>query len=185
MSSEPKESPKSNRLPFEPGQSRKKINSVEATAKPVKAKTPPKVPLKPQNSSPAAELANPKVKSALAKSVDSTPISQAGPSAGAIPAIVSQRMGRRMAFFSGVPTGLGVLTFFASYLIVTQGWFKLPNVAVLLVSMGWFGLGVIGLSYAALSASWDEERVGTRLGLEEFKTNFGRLTEAWKSRPKT
>jgi Photosynthesis affected mutant 68 len=104
---------------------------------------------------------------------------------GQIPAVVSQRMGRRMAFFSGIPTGLGVLTFFVSYLIVSQGWYKLPNVAVLLVSMGWFGLGVVGLSYGVLSSSWDEERVGTRLGTEEFKTNFDRLTSAWKSRQKT
>jgi VIT1/CCC1 family predicted Fe2+/Mn2+ transporter len=185
MSSDPKEPPQSNRLPFEPGQSRKKANASDTAAKSVKAKQAaakdaPKSPAQPQSGSPAAKSAS-KTQAATARQTKAQPPE---PDAGAIPAVVSQRMGRRMAFFSGIPTGLGVLTFLVSYLIVTQGWFKLPNVAVLLVSMGWFGLGVVGLSYGALSASWDEERVGTRLGSAEFKTNFGRLTEAWKSRPK-
>jgi len=87
----------------------------------------------------------------------------------------------RVALFSGTPTLLGVLTLVGSYFAVSQAWFPLPNVAVLLVSMGCFGLGVIGVSYGVLSASWDEDRKGTALGMEEFQTNFGRLREAWRS----
>ncbi len=184
MSSEPQEVPKSKRLPFEPGQSRKKAvasdSPAKSAAKPGKVKPQPKS--QPQSDRPAAQSASSQPKSSPAKSVGSSRPTTSD--SGTIPAIVSQRMGRRMAFFSGIPTGLGVLTFFVSYLVVTQDWFKLPNVAVLLVSMGWFGLGVVGLSYGALSTCWDEERFGTRLGIEEFKTNFGRLTAAWKSRPK-
>jgi hypothetical protein len=74
-----------------------------------------------------------------------------------------------------------MLTFVVSYFIVTKGVFKLPNSAVLLVSLGFFGLGVIGLSYGLLSASWDEERPGSLLGFEEFSTNLGRMTDAWKA----
>lgn len=99
----------------------------------------------------------------------------------AVPEIVSQRMARRMAFFCGIPTVLGMSTFVISYLIVSHHWFKLPNVAVLLVSLGFFGIGVLGLTYGVLSASWDEERVGSWLGLEEFSTNFTRMTEAWRA----
>jgi hypothetical protein len=52
---------------------------------------------------------------------------------------------------------------------------------VVLVSMGFFGLGVLGLSYGVLSASWDEEIPGTKLGWQEFTTNLGRMTSAWRS----
>lgn len=97
-----------------------------------------------------------------------------------IPEEVSRRMVRRMAIFSGIPTGLGISSFFIFYLIVSQDWFKVPNTAVLLVSFGLFGLGVLGLSYGILSTSWDEGRVGSWWGAEEFSTNFGRMTSAWR-----
>jgi hypothetical protein len=98
-----------------------------------------------------------------------------------IPEAVSKRMIRRMALLSGVPTALGVLTFVVSYLILTQTEFDLPHVAVVLVSMGFFGLGVLGLSYGVLSASWDENRVGTLLGWQDFTQNLGRTIAAWRS----
>lgn len=98
-----------------------------------------------------------------------------------IPEVVSKRMIRRMAIFSGIPTGLGIFSFFAFYLVVKQEWFNVPNTAVLLVSMGLFGLGVLGLSYGILSTSWDEDRVGTWWGWSDFTVNFGRLTSAWRS----
>ena len=44
-------------------------------------------------------------------------------------------MARRMALFCGVPTALGIATFVASYIVVSHGWFKPPNVAVVLVSI--------------------------------------------------
>lgn len=99
----------------------------------------------------------------------------------AIPAAVSQRMARRMAFFCGIPTALGMSTFVASYFILTNAWFKLPNIAVVLVSMGFFGLGVLGLTYGVLSSSWDEEVPGSLWGFPEFTTNFGRMTAAWRA----
>lgn len=98
----------------------------------------------------------------------------------AIPKVVSSRMARRMALLCGILTFLGVATFFVSYIIVSHGWMKLPNVAVLLTSMGFFGLGVLGLSYGVLSASWDEERVGGLLGWQEFKVNWGRMVQTWR-----
>ncbi len=99
---------------------------------------------------------------------------------GAIPEVVSRRMVKRMALFCGLPTLLGLATFPLSYVIVSQGWLELPNVAVLLVSMGGFGLGVLGLSYGALSASWDEDAGGSLLGWPEFRTNFGRVITSWR-----
>lgn len=97
-----------------------------------------------------------------------------------IPEVVSQRMLKRMLAFSGIPTSLGIVVFFVSYVLIVRQIVDLPNVAVLLTSMGCFGLGVVGLSYGALSASWDETRPGSWFGLDEFQVNFGRLVGAWR-----
>ena len=148
-----------NRLPFEPAKNRKKT-----------AKTPSKSSVKPEKKE---SKKTPKVQSAKG-----TPISKQDKE---IPKAVSQRMVRRMALLSGIPTSLGIATFFASYWIVTQTEIKLPNTAVLLVSLGCFGLGVLGLSYGVLSASWDERVPGSILGWTEFTANFGRMTAAWRS----
>ena len=102
----------------------------------------------------------------------------------AIPEVVSQRMIRRVAAFCGVPTFLGVSSLIVSYLLVTLADIQLPPIAVLLVNMGLFGLGVVGITYGVLSASWDEERPGTILGLAEFSTNWGRMTEVWRDTQK-
>lgn len=139
------------RLPFEPRQKRKKT---------------PKTQPAPAASEKATKLDK------------KTPVSK---EAMTIPDAVSKRMVRRMALLCGTPTVLGIITFFASYVLVKQVGLKLPNVAVVLTSMGFFGLGVLGLSYGVLSASWDEDVPGTTLGWQEFKTNWGRMTAAWRS----
>ncbi|NJN21422.1 MAG: DUF3464 family protein [Leptolyngbya sp. RL_3_1] len=97
-----------------------------------------------------------------------------------IPEVVSRRMLKRMLVFSGIPTSLGVAAFFLSYFLLVRHIAELPNVAVFLTTLGCFGLGVLGLSYGALSASWDEQAPGELLGIQEFRDNFGRLTQAWR-----
>ncbi|MEG3899474.1 MULTISPECIES: PAM68 family protein [unclassified Microcoleus] len=144
--------PPRQRLPFEPIANRKKT--------PKKPAEPLENPVKEDKQPPAQKTG--------------------GKQSQSIPEVVSRRMISRIALFCGVPTLLGISTFFVSYLIVSQGLFDLPNTAVLLVSMGCFGLGVLGLSYGVLSASWDEEVSGSSLGWEEFNTNFGRMREAWR-----
>lgn len=99
----------------------------------------------------------------------------------AIPEVVSKRMVKRMAFFSGIPTALGMSSFFIFYLVVSRGWFKVPPYAVFAVSLGLFGLGVLGLSYGIFSTSWDEDRIGSWWGWQEFKINLGRALAAWRS----
>lgn len=100
---------------------------------------------------------------------------------GGIPEEVSQRMVKRMVLLAGTPMLLGVATFFASYYIVSHDLFRLPTVAVLLVSLGFFGLSVLGLSYGALSASWEEAgEPGSLLGWKEFRLNFGRMRSSWQ-----
>ncbi|HSM84056.1 MAG TPA: PAM68 family protein [Nodosilinea sp.] len=159
------ESPR-QRLPFEPGG--KGAGKTAAESK--KAAKP--APAAPKGS---AQKTEPK------KRVSSSKKSSAKPAktATAIPEEVSSRMLRRMLFFSGIPTVTGVLTFFVSYYLVVNQVVELPSYFVLLVTLGCFGLGVVGLTYGVLSASWDEERPGNLLGLDEFQVNFGRMTSAW------
>ena len=143
--------PSRERLPFEPSQKRKKTAKSKPEAAPSKT--------------------------AIEKE-QQTPVSKESMT---IPDAVSKRMVRRMALLSGIPTVLGISTFFISYFLVKNIGLKLPNPAVVLVSMGFFGLGVLGLSYGVLSASWDEDSLGTLLGWQEFTTNLGRMKAAWRS----
>lgn len=109
------------------------------------------------------------------------PKSSRATQATGIPDAISRRMVKRMAVFCGIPTFLGMSTFIVSYLVIIGDIYKVPTYAVLLVSLGFFGLGVLGLSYGALSASWDEETPGSRFGWSEFRTNWGRMTSGWKA----
>lgn len=122
---------------------------------------------------------------APATSVKARSSAKAEASLSAVPEAVSQRMVRRMALFCGIPTALGMLSFVVCYFIVINEWLDLPTIAVVFVSMGFFGLGVVGLSYGILSASWDENRDGSFWGTEEFATNFSRMITAWRSARKT
>lgn len=98
----------------------------------------------------------------------------------AIPQVVNQRMIKRLAVFCGVPTALGITTLVVSYLLASFADIQLAPIAVLLVNMGFFGLGVVGITYGVLSASWDEEEPGTLLGFDEFRTNLGRMVDVWR-----
>ncbi|MGB3495080.1 MAG: PAM68 family protein [Elainellaceae cyanobacterium] len=147
----------SNRLPFEPSSNRKKVEK-EGDKNP---------------SSPPTSASQDNFKRS------SSPKQARGAASNRIPEVVSRRMVKRMAIFCGIPTFLGVSSFFVSYFVVTQG-IELPTTAVLLVSLGLFGLGVVGLTYGALSTSWDESMPGGLLGLDEFTLNLGRMKEAWK-----
>ena len=166
-----------NPLPFEPTKSRKQAEK-KAEKQPI---------AKAAGAKPKAARAS-TAKPAAVKPVSSSSASRpAVPSARAsmnIPDVVSKRMVRRMALFCGVPSVLGMTTFVTSYLLVIRDIVELPNIAVVLVSMGFFGLGVLGLSYGVLSASWEEEEVGSALGITEFGINLKRMAGAWRSQGK-
>jgi CHASE2 domain-containing sensor protein len=137
-----------------------------------------KLPFEPASSKKkAAKPTQSGTQTASAKSVQSPAATR---DAQAIPQVVSQRMARRMAIFCGVPTLFGMSSFVVSYYLVTQLHYKIPSTVVLLASLGFFGLGVLGLTYGIFSASWDESSPGTLLGIEEFGTNFSRMTQARK-----
>lgn len=98
-----------------------------------------------------------------------------------IPPVVSNRMLKRGFVFSGIPTALAFLVIPISYLGRVKGGFEIPNVIVMGVSLGGLVLGLLGITFSVLSASWDEAVPGSLLGFEEFKLNLGRIREAKQS----
>lgn len=97
-----------------------------------------------------------------------------------IPEAVSRRMARRIALATGLPTLMGMVVFVASYFLVSRRLLEIPPVATLGLSGGFFLLGLIGLSYGVLSASW-EEAPGSLLGFEQIGLNINRLKTSLKA----
>jgi len=92
----------------------------------------------------------------------------------AIPRTVSNRMARRIAISTGIPTVMGMGVFVASYLLISQKILDIPPGITLVSSGGCFLLGLVGLSYGIFSSSWLEQP-GSILGLEQIKPNIKRL----------
>ena len=89
-------------------------------------------------------------------------------------------MARRISIATGVPSFLGMAVFVASYLLVSRDILPIPTVVTLAASGGCFLLGLLGLSYGVLSASW-EEAPGSRLGTEQIGLNLGRVSASLKA----
>lgn len=157
---------KRGRLPFEPRNKKKTVAADTSADK------------NPEKKSAAKPL---KVKQASKKTRSTSRSSRPNSNLSAIPEVVSKRMGRRMAVFCGIPSALGMSSLFIFYWLKIKDVVDLPPYAAFAVSFGFLGLGVLGLSYGLFSACWDEERVGTTWGVDEFKINLGRTKDAWKA----
>ena len=94
-----------------------------------------------------------------------------------IPKSVANRMARRVAIATGIPSIMGMGVFVGSYFLVSRQIMDVPPGITLLGSGGFFLLGLGGLSYGVLSASW-EQNAGTFLGLEHIKPNIQRMRES-------
>ena len=99
-----------------------------------------------------------------------------------IPKEVANRMVRRVVFTTGLPTLSGMGVFIISYLLITRGIADVAPSITLTTSALCFLLGLIGLSYGILSASWDKE-AGSILGLENIRPNIERMRNAFKTKP--
>lgn len=91
-------------------------------------------------------------------------------------------MVRRVAVLAGVPSALGLSTFFINYYLLINHILVFPNWVTVLESLGLFGISFVGISYGVLSASWEPETDGSLLGLREFRFNFANLREQWRDR---
>ena len=96
-----------------------------------------------------------------------------------IPKYVADRMAKRIFFTAGIPTVLGMSVFVVSYIIVTRKIAEIPPSSTIAISALFFLLGLGGLSYGILSASWDITP-GSFLGLENISLNIQRAKAAFK-----
>ena len=88
-------------------------------------------------------------------------------------------MARRIFFTAGIPTILGMSVFVVSYIIVTRNIAEIPPSSTIAISALFFLLGLAGLSFGILSASWDKEP-GSFFGIENIPMNIKRAKEAFK-----
>ena len=96
-----------------------------------------------------------------------------------IPKYVADRMARRIFFTAGIPTILGMSVFVVSYIIVTRNIAEIPPSSTIAISALFFLLGLGGLSFGILSASWDKEP-GSFFGIENIPLNIERAKAAFK-----
>ena len=100
-----------------------------------------------------------------------------------IPNYVANRMARRIAFTTGIPTLSGMGVFVGSYFLISKGIADISPTLTLVSSALCFLIGLLGLSYGILSASWDINP-GSFLGFENIKPNITRMKDAFKSSQK-
>ena len=108
----------------------------------------------------------------------SSTIPNKSPSNG-IPKYVADRMARRIFFTAGIPTLLGMSVFVISYIIVTKNIAEIPPSSTIAISALFFLLGLAGLSFGILSASWDKEP-GSFFGIENIPMNIKRAKDAFR-----
>ena len=99
--------------------------------------------------------------------LEKTSTSETNPkkSSNGIPKYVADRMARRIFFTAGIPTILGMSVFVVSYIIVTRNIAEIPPSSTIAISALFFLLGLAGLSFGILSASWDKAVSYTHLTL--------------------
>jgi len=100
-----------------------------------------------------------------------------------IPKHIANRMARRIVFTTGIPTLSGMGVFIGSYFLISKGIAEISPTVTLVSSAMCFLVGLLGLSYGILSASWDFTP-GTFLGFENIKPNINRMKDAFKSNKK-
>ncbi|MBO8219048.1 PAM68 family protein [Prochlorococcus marinus] len=100
-------------------------------------------------------------------------------SSSGIPKYIADRMARRIFFTAGIPTIMGMSVFILSYIIVTRNIAEIPPSATIAISALFFLLGLAGLSFGILSASWDKEP-GSFFGIENIPMNIQRAKAAFK-----
>ena len=100
-------------------------------------------------------------------------------SSSGIPKYVADRMARRIFFTAGIPTIMGMSVFVVSYIMVTSNIAEIPPSSTIAISALFFLLGLAGLSFGILSASWDKEP-GSFFGIENIPMNIQRAKAAFK-----
>lgn len=97
--------------------------------------------------------------------------------AAAIPERVAQRMGKRMVPFVGIPLFGSFASFIGFWYLATFKDMEFQPAVVATTSFVFLAIGLLGITYSVLSASWDDDREGSGMGVDEFQKNVGNLKE--------
>jgi len=102
------------------------------------------------------------------------------PTAAVIPEKVASRMGKRLIPFVGIPL-FGTMGVFIAfwYLAVYKG-IQFETSLVAYSTIFALFIGLIGITYSVMSASWDPDEEGSKMGVDEFKSNVDNLRSGLK-----
>lgn len=109
------------------------------------------------------------------RSVDAT--LREDPGAAAIPEKVASRMGKRMLPFVGIPLFGSMATFVGFWYMATYKNMEFQPAIVATSTFVFLGIGLVGITYSVMSASWDDDIEGSGLGVEEFQKNLGNIKD--------
>lgn len=105
-------------------------------------------------------------------------VREVDPNAAVIPERVASRMGKRMIPFVGIPLFGSMGAFVLFWYLATYQNLEFQPAMVATTTVAFLVLGLLGITYSVMSASWDPDGPeGSALGLEEFKTNVGNLKD--------
>ncbi|KAL3902300.1 MAG: hypothetical protein SGILL_010872 [Bacillariaceae sp.] len=93
----------------------------------------------------------------------------------AIPEKVAQRMGKRMLPFVGIPLFGSMASFIGFWYMATYRDMEFQPVLVATTSLVLLAVGIVGITYSIMSASWDDDREGSMLGTDEFAQNVDNI----------
>ncbi|KAG2440787.1 hypothetical protein HXX76_003643 [Chlamydomonas incerta] len=91
------------------------------------------------------------------------------------PQVVVDRMFRRILVFTGVPVFTGMALFPLFYYLRVVMDIEYPLWIVYVSQVLTFGGGLFGITYGALSSSWDPTREGSAMGWSEMQANLAIL----------
>ncbi|KAG7344235.1 DUF3464 domain containing protein [Nitzschia inconspicua] len=94
------------------------------------------------------------------------------PESAVIPERVAQRMGKRMLPFVGIPLFGSMASFVGFWYMATYRDMEFQPVLVATTSLVLLAVGIVGITYSIMSASWDDDREGSFLGADEFSQNL-------------
>ncbi|KAB1204905.1 hypothetical protein CJ030_MR7G015261, partial [Morella rubra] len=94
-----------------------------------------------------------------------------------LPRVVIDRIIARILAFVGVPMGAGLALLYIFGFVKEQHIWDFPLWIPFLTTLLTFGASTMGIAYGALSTSWDPERKGSVLGLEEAQKNW---VQVWR-----
>lgn len=89
-----------------------------------------------------------------------------------IPKEIWERIIGRILFYVGAPLVFGVLLLQIFDIVKQQKLLELPFWLPFLTTFITFGASALGAAYGTLSASWDPEKQGSFLGIEEAQKNW-------------